>query len=284
MAGSFMRPIVCDGSSQAASLANTRGTAITAGGAAYGSWVQLVPSTPQDTSFIIVNIETAVATVASQAIGVNIGFGAAGSEKIVLQDLNVLLLGTATYYSATYAFPVNIPVGSAISAQACGVKSGSADVAYVHLQLFDGEFTQLQCAGVDSIGATFGGAIGTALLLPASTATKSSWVQMTPSTPRDYVGLGWAFTAYSDVTNVNNVDRYYADIAIGAAGSEQVIVPNIWINLTSVGSDGLQISNAARLAQVIPIQIPAGTKISVRAQSGANISRNTALIAYGLYQ
>lgn len=87
--------------------------------------------------------------------------------------------------------------------------------------------------------------------------TKGSWVQLFASAPFNATGLMLQ-------VQCSTGDRAaLVDIGIGGAGSEVVILPNIylWASTASAYS-GL-------LSAYLPVQIPAGTRVAVRLQSSA---------------
>jgi hypothetical protein len=263
---------ICAGASVAADLANTRGIAITPGSHAYGSWVQLVPSTAQDTSWMVVQIHTSSPDGYNN--GLRIGVGSSGAEKIIITDLQLYTPGVP-YVGSTYALPLSISAGTKISAAAASSFSGAPTLPiYVDLQLFDGGFLGIECAGVDGLGAGLGGSVGTQLTSGAAN-TKGNYTTIVPSTARDYIGLGWvAGGAWQDLSVTQ--DRYLYDIAIGAAGAEQNLI-----------ADYFTASIAATISAPpfipLPVQIPAGSRLSARS-SAVGAAKSSGIVLYGLYQ
>jgi hypothetical protein len=70
------------------------------------------------------------------------------------------------------------------------------------------------------------------------------------------------------------------DIAIGAASSERVIIPNL---IASSASDSAS-SSGNPYYYYFPIYIPAGTRISARSQTGKNPAPDTVHVAVHLHQ
>jgi hypothetical protein len=263
---------VCNGNSQGVDPTNTRGTAVTSGNNAYGSYAQIVASTPSDTAFIKIDISTNASSNTGFGGGVKIAIGGAGSEIDIILDLQ-LKAPLSAYYGGSYLFPVSIPAGTRIAAAANG-NAGASDVYYVHVELFDSGWGTEDFAGVDSIGATNSGSRGTAVTAGAA-ATKGSYAQLTASTPRDYDAIALVVT---DITSAGMAgDRWLIDLAIGGAGSEVIILPDWFISTTT--SDDPR----GQLGCVLPISIPAGTRVAARVASalGSNL---IGIVAYGLYQ
>ncbi len=93
----------------------------------------------------------------------------------------------------------------------------------------------------------------TQILASASANTKGGYTQIVASTAADTVFM------QIDIIGFHNVGKFGAlDLAIGAAGSEQIIVSNLMLAATQAG--------VANTTYLFPIQIPAGTAISARCQ------------------
>lgn len=82
---------------------------------------------------------------------------------------------------------------------------------------------------------------------------KGSYVQVVASTAIAYQGLVLGISQY-----YGGVNSTLADLSIGAAGSESVVVPNILIDTGNGSSYGFSC--------YVPIQIPSGSRIAVRHQ------------------
>lgn len=83
--------------------------------------------------------------------------------------------------------------------------------------------------------------------LPGANNTKSAYVQITAATGFKYHGFWLTLASYSNSS---------FDIAIGASGSEKIIVPDLLILANNNQHDSFY----------IPISIPTGTRIAARAQ------------------
>jgi hypothetical protein len=102
----------------------------------------------------------------------------------------------------------------------------------------------------------------------ASTNTKGSWSEICDSTPIECD----SFQLYAFVTPT--LRNYLIDIGIGAVGQEVVIVENIQLH------SGTTESPAAPM--LIPIKIPAGSRIAARCQSTTGSS--TAAVSITLHK
>lgn len=280
MSGGFpLGQEICNATSIGANLATSLGTVITAGGspATKGAYTQLIASTANDTAFISIQITGFGGS--SPSGSVDIAIGAAASELIIIDNLILSDLGHSGM--ANYFFPVSIPAGTRISARCMTFTSG--DTMQVSAILFDGAFTQIEGAsGVDSIGFTEIGITGTVIDPGATPNTKGSYAQLVASTSKDYLG----FTTHIDVGSVSTTAAFPSwlfDVAIGAGGSEKIILPNQAASATgSVGASG----SVDGLGGFFPIPIPAGTRIAARSQcnTGTAADRTSAITLYGVYQ
>lgn len=86
---------------------------------------------------------------------------------------------------------------------------------------------------------------------------KGSWVEIIAST-----AFGSSALCFGKTLSSGNV-QFLVDIGIGGSGSEQVIVPNI---MTANGDVG----RIAPVFQVLPMPIPAGTRIACRIQANGS--------------
>jgi len=110
--------------------------------------------------------------------------------------------------------------------------------------------TSFETAGLDAANSD-----GLALLTATTTNTKSGWTQLIASTKFNAIGVMPVWTKCWS----NLVGWYLADLGIGGAGSENVILPNI----ISKGRQG----GAGQAGAFIPLHIPRGTRLSMRAQA-----------------
>jgi hypothetical protein len=204
---------------------------------------------------------------------VNIGVGPGGSERVVINGL------TAVDFSGSlrtwhYLFPLNIPAGTSVSVQATGDHAFNEGGIYVSINLYDSGMAGVEgCAGVDAVGLTAGH--GTAYTPGAG--AKGFYSQIVASTARDYMGFYVAVdlaggTSFQVVTQL-------VDIAIGSAGSELIIVPDItW------AQGGSSWTGRSAVAGPYFIPIPAGTRIAARGASPAGSPFDVGVILTAMYQ
>jgi hypothetical protein len=255
------------------------------GGAnALGSWTQIIGSTSIDCVEMHVFLGGFIHQGPNAAI--SIGVGAGGSEKNVVNNLMIAGANANGAYFDVHRIPVLIPAGTKISAQ-CQTNSAIAgDGASVALILFDGAFTQSEgFAGVDAIGFLPASTSGTQLDPGAVVNTKGSYAILTTSTLRDYAALFFAFDCrgQTSASGTHN-DNFTIDIAIGASGSEKIIIPDFGIIKNYVSAQ-VQINTDPLSTEIFFVPIPAGTQIQARAQCSTNTAteRLIGITAYGLY-
>lgn len=112
----------------------------------------------------------------------------------------------------------------------------------------------------DSSSGTTSAEYGAAITASGSTHTKGSYTALVASTGADAWGITVAcFGGGTASTRIN----FLVDIATGAGGSEQVIIPNL---LAGAIADSGGAQSAGRVWH-FPIKIPASTRIAARCQA-----------------
>jgi hypothetical protein len=242
---------------------SSRGTGFTIKWGSKGSWTQLIASTAKDAYGLLIFMENAnlSADTAGFRLLVDIGTGASGSETVLIANL---LFGDCTYaYHEKYLCFVRIPAGTRISVRSRG-NAGLDKTGYIQILLLENPVSSNEFppgrvfpfavgSRIETLGADESNIRGTAV--QSGTAnTKGSYAAFSTSTSRRTL---WLIFAALNGTGGN----WLFDIAVGAAGSEVVIIPNIW---ACVG--GVTNSVEVQVYQ-FPVNIPAGSRLSVRAQS-----------------
>ena len=124
---------------------------------------------------------------------------------------------------------------------------------------FSGRGSYLQGGVVDSAASH-----ATDVAAGAGSNAKGAWVEMIASTERPVCGL-WVQLQKS----TQNDSDYLVDIGIGVIGSEMAILPNL---LFCAGPSSLD-PGGTITNYYFPIQLPAGIRVSARAQCSASGSR-----------
>lgn len=238
-----------------ADTANSRGTTVTpsATNNTKGSWVELLSST--DFQALLSAIRLVGDTGGSYDWLVDISIGASGSEQVILENL----IYSAKQANAvnSYNIPILIPKGVRIAARAQGSSQGNVYIEgdLIGPPLLAGNPGQR----VTTYGANTGDSGGISIDPGGTADTKGSWTEMVSSTDhlihQLVLGVGQAGNFQQSTTN------WLIDIAFGASGSEQILVPNLQM-ATNVQGDNL----APAVFGPYPVAIPAGSRLAVRAQ------------------
>lgn len=236
-----------------------------------GSYAQLIASTAFDAYSLVVMLANPNGL---DDYLVDIAIGAAASEQVILPNLSYSTgNGEKGVY---YIFPIYVPAGTRIAAAVqCTTANRVIDVS---VMLLGTSFLGGMSLGrVEAIGVATADSGGTAYDTGGTANTKNGKVEISAATGFAYRAIIIAFPSqnHGAWSNVNVL----FDVLVGAAGSEQVILPNININI-SVASDSVE----PHAIGPFPVDIPAGTRVSVEAQSN-NITvgqREFDFIIYGI--
>lgn len=249
--------------------ANPIGTSLTTGtsAGAKGTAVQLIASTSFETYWVtILATQYGLAATSSQgALDILVG---AATEAVLIPDL---LMGycsptdTATGVGPKrWDFPLYIPAGTRIAAQAAGQRVSTALRCQIFLYGGNGMPAHRVGTKVTTYGVTV--PFGTTLV-PGASGAEGAWAQMTASTTEDHFALVPSFQAGTDTTLTRN---YYAvDLGIGAA-TEEEIAQSYWFAVTD---------NEMMRGPENPMpcfqDIPSGSRLVMRASnSGVNDAGN----------
>lgn len=225
------------------------------------SWSEVIASTPYDGSL---SLSPAVVAWATGFL-FDIGIGGAGSEVAILE--NVLADQCANYCNDHYRFPIIIPGGTRVSFRGQQARGGTNSV---WVQFFISRVNSL-IGGANlfqrsfSYGYNLSDSGGTQIDPGAVAWTWGSWTEISAS-----ISKIKAFSLL--IANPDNVARstnatWLLQVAIGAAGQEQIIAE--W---SVYNRSGLVIRPV--MSPLLNIQIPSGTRISVRAQSEVTATPN----------
>lgn len=243
---------------------NVTGTAVTTGGSSNtkGTPVQIFASTPFDTFLVtIVASCYGVSTAASEgALDILIG---AATEEVLIPNLLMGYcggdLGAISGGPKRWDFPLNIPAGSRIAAQAAGVRTSTA--VQVAIFLYGGGLSPWRTG---SKVTTYG--MGTVpngtTISPGASGAEGAWAQMTASTTEDHFALVPSFQPTGD-TSINN-RNYFVDLGVGAATEEEV-AQSYWFR-----TEGAEKMEGPWNSFPTFIDIPAGTRLAMRASNNGS--------------
>lgn len=189
------------------------GTVITASGSTNtkGSYTALTSSTTYDSAFAVVTVAADPGTGNNTLT--DIAIGGAGNEQVIINNIG-LVANAFVCSAAVLCLPISIPASTRIAAR-CQSSVASSTV-YATVTLFSSDYFGLDgYAGVDALGVTTASTSLTSIT--AGNAAYSAYTAISSSTSRDYCGLFALFTMGSG-------GGYVAEIAVGGAGSEKVII------------------------------------------------------------
>jgi hypothetical protein len=249
--------------------ASTAYTTVTSGAAnTKGAWMQLLAATAQDSGAMLLGY-----VYGSIGFGIDIGVGAAGAETVLVPNIYASSPGVAIPH--TILIPIFVRKGTRIAVR-CQDATGGGTITLGVIMLktpVSGQMFPLRAW--PSIGPTIGesagyltaSSVGTTLTASASANVKGAYTELIAATAKRSVCM------IVHLGIVPTVAIYYlVDIAIGAAASEVVIVPDLHV----------WHSNSQTTPITIPIMIPPGTRISARCQ--ASTGSKTIQIAISLLE
>lgn len=237
-------------------LGSSLGTTVTSGAGSNtkGSWVEIIAATTYvaDGLLIIMSLGTA---------GVNhlvdIGIGAVGSEQVIIP--NLLVAPWQTNICIAYPIPTGIPAGTRIAARSQSGASGGQTI-YVTISLVSqGFLPSAPLHRVTAYGAATADSGGTSVDPGGVANTKNSYSQINGVTTNPIRAL---LVAIGGANNSARATCYWlVDVAIGAAASEQIIIPDLALGAHLTGDNVLP-----GVLGPFFIDIPAGVRLAARAQ------------------
>ena len=215
------------------------------------AWVE-VAETAEDYCGLNILIIRATANPGNNSM-VDIGIGASGSQQIIL---NNYLISCQYVNGATLFLPIKIPSGTKIWVRGQSNEASGADL-YVGVVGMSGDFLYSSYQVCTAYGATEGTTKGVVMSVDETVDTKGSYTEITAATERDIKHLiingAWPY-----ITTTANRE-HLIDIAVGSEGNEIDIISNLFF--WSWAGDVAWPSHYE-----IPIFIPAGSRLSGRAQ------------------
>jgi hypothetical protein len=270
-------PLVGDGQLyQAGSItsASSQGQAVTAGGSAHtkGSYANLLTAANnlQDSQGFFIWAINSITTPGVDDCLLDIAFGAAGSEQIVVPDLLVSVAATTPF--TCFYFPIAVPSGTRIAGRSQSTTASRAMRVSCHT-VSTGLTPSSPLQRVTAYGTTSTSATkGTSIDAGGTANTKGSWTEIVSAAnmtnPMSFmlVVIGDQSTTHAGAGSVG----FLLDIGIGASGSETVLAANLPIRV-SAQQDPTSSSwygSVSPLAfPLFPAALPAGTRLAARMQA-----------------
>lgn len=267
--------------SYGANTTNSMGTGVASSTTANtkGSYVELFGSpTTSDMTWAHVTIDCSPFSVGgAESSAIDLAIGASGSQQVVVSNLlNYGQVAGDTYdYTCSYFFPLALPSGTHLWARSQTTQT-SGDPVGVSLIGFDSSFHDApgaSCSCYDTYGFVSGSTMGTTLTASGTANLKGAYSTIVSSVAHAIQGFFLAFDSQGSGSNTLAL----IDLAIGAAGQEVVIMPNILVFSNSAGVVMPQTT------PFIPIAIKLGTRIAARCQSSSG-GKTYGITLYGLRQ
>ena len=268
----------------AATSGTTGGTYLAGSSSTYtkSAWTQLIASTTTDITWVLVSGQCSL--VAGVSFALDIGIGASGSEIVIVNNLSLqgVLVALSVGDAFSFFFPLSIPAGTRIAAR-FSATVGSVSITLSMLGFQDTYQSAGSGSAVDTIGFSTVTNLGTQVDPGGSTNTKGAYATI-GTTVADLAGFMIVVDTQNAIGSSNAIGytQWLIDIAVGATGSEVVILPNLY-----QAGYTLTLNYAAIFVPVtmyFPIQIPVGSRIAARAQSTTAYTpdRLIGIAAYGV--
>ena len=236
-----------------------------------GSWTELLASTAYPTDWIMV---TASSLASADSFLFDIGVGASTAEKVLIPDILHDEAGVLVAIARQWLWPIYIPAGTRLSAR-CQSSTSSTDSMSITVHLFASQLASIPgLSRVEGFGSVSSGSKGTAHDPGASINTKAaSWTQLIASTSHPYRWM--TLSTQVPGASLAAATEWLFDIGVGAAAAEKVVVPNLW----QIGPGTTDAVLPACWS--FPVNIPAGSRVSVRAQCSVNTATERNLVICG---
>jgi len=237
------------------------GTAVTTGATttAKGAVAELFSSTPFDAYWVtIIAVGYGLQALASEGC-LDILTGTS-PERVLIPNL---LMGYCGGFTDTppsgpkrWDFPLYIPAGRRIAAQAAGAQVSRAVQVCMYLYGGDG-YPRFK---VGNKVTTYGVTVPTGAPITPGNGAEGAWAQVTAATTEPHFALVPSYQVENDTTIQNKF--HTVDVGLGAAGSEELIGEGFWYT-TEVNEQMSGPYNTMPIFQ----DIPTGTRLAMRAST-----------------
>lgn len=221
-----------------------------------GNWTQITAATESESIGIIIQLGY---TETANCFLFDIGIGGAGSEVVLIADIarpvaNMGLIGAFQVF-----IPVKIAKGSRLAFR-CQCTTGAKYIRAGIILVAGGNSDNVGYTYVTTYGADTANTRGTSVDPGGSANAKGAYTQFSAAITRPAKAL---FLSIGNLNTARQFAEWFLDVAIGGAGSEQVLIPNLQFGCQVSGHDIIP-----SITPCIPISISAGTRIAIRAQCG----------------
>jgi hypothetical protein len=250
------------------SLAVVSGVSVTASSTIHtkGAWSQLTASTPAGAGMLVLSVSGLSVSGSETSCLIDIATGASGSESPMVENIAVggaPTSGASQSVSTLIMLPVQIASGVRLSAR-CQALIAS-DVVNIRYAIYSMGVHALLPTTLDAIGTSTANSRGTAM-----SGASGSWVEITPSTSRDYRFLSIVPSVLGDVTTTNVTYT----LGVGASNSEIEIGRNTWSAASGWACRNYGMIPPLPCARLVP----AGSRLAIKHDIGANPGRYAACL------
>lgn len=219
------------------------------------SWAEMIASTAYDSDYMIIDLIRPYTSFEGDFL-IDIGIGGSGLEIEIISNLYGSGNGGAA--GGRYIMPISIPSGSRISGRMQNNDPSTGRIIHDSIYLVPSSYSFKGSQKITTYGANESDSGGVQVDPGGTAHTKGVYSEIISSTTYPIKQLYLAFP------NKANTARAFAtflvDIAVGSSGNEIVVLENIWFY--TLANAGIIPWNFGP----IPVSIPIGTRLSVRAQ------------------
>jgi hypothetical protein len=231
----------------------------------FGNWALVESNLSADVYGIYININSNNASSASRNTVLNIGIDESGGTSYTVR-ISQLIAGGASSYTIGgglwYYFPLYIPKGASVAAQARGTVTTAFRVGILFFQKPSNPSMIRKGSFVETIGIASNQNTGTSVT--AGTTNEGDWVQI-GTTSRRCWWWQYGLQVSSADTSWNTVGLHM-DIAIGTSTDKSIIIQDALIS-----TNASEYTNNYPISSGVEYDVPAGTNVYVRIQnSGTN--------------
>jgi hypothetical protein len=217
------------------------------------SFTEIIAATAFDAQLMLVNLGYWASGPADYLI--DIAIGAASSEVVIAA--NLIFSGfTNGEHVAQYQLPIFVPAGTRLSAR-CQASAGSATVRCTITLMAQPFLPSAPLSVVTTYGANTGDSGGVSIDAGGSANAKGSYSQLAAALSFD---TSWLIVAVAGINATRTACRWLLDVAVGAAASETIVIPDLYV----VGSSASD--SVLPATYCLPCSLPAGSRVAIRSQ------------------
>ncbi len=243
-----------------------------------GSWTQLLAATSGEATLMMLMAAGSRVDATNTSMLLDIGIGAIASEQVIIPNLLAGFSNGGLDRAHLWTVPLFVPAGVRVAARTQGAQAlGTITVGVDLWGLGAIEERGFIAAAIDALGVSTATSQGTTATASGTANTKGAWAEVVASAAADYFGFLWSAQGNGSGALTSAACQF--DIGIGAAGSEQVLVPDLCFQI--VNDENVLCTRRGSMEALIETPVKAGTRIAVRMQASVgSVAADIAL--YGL--